>query len=42
VWVLLGSSGAFFSLQSRWTVMAERAPGRPALTGEMAATAPRR
>jgi hypothetical protein len=32
----------FFSVQSRWTVMAERAPGSPALTGEMAATAPRR
>ena len=37
-----GWSGSFFSDQSRRTVMAERAPGRPAVTGEMAATAPRR
>src|ERR1039457_1381152 len=37
VWVFWVWSGAFFSDQSRWTVMAERAPGSPALPRTMAA-----
>ena len=32
--------GAFFCIQSRWTETAERAPGRPALTGVIGATDP--
>ena len=31
--------GAFFSTQSSWIVISKRAPGSPAVTGEMAATA---
>ena len=42
VWLFWAWRGSFFSDQSRRTVIAERAPGSPALTGEMAATAPRR
>ena len=42
MWLLGVGCGSFFSDQSRWTVMAEHASGSPALTGEMAATAPRR
>jgi hypothetical protein len=42
VWFLGGWSGSFFSDQSRRMVIAERAPGSPAVTGEMAATAARR